>query len=158
MNLFRSLRASAHLCQVYGHSGNYQMPYHNLSVPLVFRGFAGEKKDKPHRGHGRDSPPPCSGAAPVRQHGGCTLLIPAEGITRHTRVWRLLSPTAEFSGRVGSRRRNKFRIACFRIYAKTCSPTVPPLQIEPAALGFDLVWNRQQGPSPYCIRTDLAQN
>ena len=36
--------------------------------------------------------------------------------------------------------------------------TVPPLQIEPAALGFDQVWNRRQGPSPYCIRTDLAQN
>ena len=37
------------------------------------------------------------------------------------RPWRLPSPAAEFSGRVGSRRRNKFRIARFRITAKTCS-------------------------------------
>lgn len=65
--------------------------------------------------------PPCSGVAPVRQLGGRTLLIPAEGITRHMRVWRLPSPTAEFSGRVGSRRRNKFRIVRFRINAKTYS-------------------------------------
>ena len=65
--------------------------------------------------------PPCSGVAPVRQHGGRTLLIPAEGITRHMRVWRLPSPAAEFSGRVGSRRRNKFRIVRFRMNAKTHS-------------------------------------
>ena len=30
--------------------------------------------------------PPCSGTAPVRQHGGRTPRIPAEGITRHTRA------------------------------------------------------------------------
>ena len=42
--------------------------------------------DKPHWGRGRGPTPPCSGAAPVRQHGGRTPLIPAEGITRHMRA------------------------------------------------------------------------
>ena len=53
--------------------------------------------------------PPCSGTAPVRQHGGRTPRIPAEGITRHTRAMAFAVA------------RSRVQRPCFRMNAKTHS-------------------------------------